>query len=83
MSAELDCTISRKITGIPLCIETSRISEETSYDLGEFHLYMGGGFYELEDKICFTQFRPESMNDNAELWELDTHTGQKADRAMV
>lgn len=54
-----------------------RTSEETSYDLGEFHLYMGGGFYELEDKICFTQFRPESMNDNAELWELDTHTGQK------
>lgn len=54
-----------------------RTGEETSYDLGEFHLYMGGGFYELEDKICLMRFRPELMPDNTELWELDTQTGEK------
>lgn len=54
-----------------------RTGEETSYDLGEFHLYMGGGFYELGDKICLMRFRPELMPDNTELWELDTQTGEK------
>ena len=33
-----------------------RTGEETSYDLGEFHLYMGGGFYELGVKSVLCGF---------------------------
>ena len=38
---------------------------------------MGGGFYELGDKICLMRFRPELMPDNTELWELDNTDRRK------
>ena len=85
MSAEPDFITNRKAMGIQRCIEKIYVQvRKPAYDLGEFHLYMGGGFYELGNKICLMRFRPELMPDNTELWELDTQTGaKKTDRTMA
>lgn len=50
--------------------------EKESYNLGDFHLYMGGGLYGLKDKICLMKFCPERKENNTEFWTLDRESGQ-------
>lgn len=50
----------------------------TDYDLGDFHLYMGGGFYEVGDTLYIMRFVPENELNNAELWTFSRQTGEKA-----
>ena len=54
-------------------------NKKESFDLGEFNLYMGGGFNEAGDRIFLTQFTPENGQNNTELWEL-SHTSGKMER---
>lgn len=51
--------------------------EQTEYDIGNFHLYLGGGFYELKDQICFMRFCPENGQENTEFWSMDRVTGER------
>lgn len=51
--------------------------EKESYNLGDFHLYMGGGLYGLKDQICLMRFCPERKENNTEFWSLDKKSGQK------
>ena len=57
-------------------------SRKESFDLGEFNLYMGGGFNEVGDRIFLTQFTPENGQNNTELWEL-SHTSGKLERVAT
>lgn len=51
--------------------------EQRDYDLGNFHLYMGGGFYELKDQICLMRFCPENEPENTEFWSMDRESGER------
>ena len=51
-------------------------NKKESFDLGEFNLYMGGGFNEAGDRIFLTQFIPENGQNNTELWELFRTSGK-------
>ena len=51
--------------------------EQTEYNLGDFNLYMGGGFYELENEICVIRFVPEKGEMNTEFWAVSRTTGEK------
>ncbi len=51
--------------------------EQKEYDIGNFHLYLGGGFYELKDQICFMRFCPENGQENTEFWSMDRVTGER------
>ena len=51
-------------------------NKKESFDLGEFNLYMGGGFNETGDRIFLTQFIPENGQNNTELWELFRTSGK-------
>lgn len=57
-------------------------NRKESFDLGEFNLYMGGGFNEVGDRIFLTQFTPENGQNNTELWEL-SHTSGKLERVAT
>lgn len=50
---------------------------ETDYELGDFHLYMGGGLYELDDNIFITRYLPENKLNNTEFWAFSRKTGEK------
>lgn len=54
-----------------------KTGSQEEYNLGDFHLYMGGGLYELEHKICIMRFVPEQALNNTEFWEISRETGQK------
>ena len=57
-------------------------NKKESFDLGEFNLYMGGGFNEVGDRIFLTQFIPGNGQNNTELWEL-SHTSGKLERVAT
>lgn len=50
---------------------------QTDYNLGDFHLYMGGGFYELGNKLYFMRFQPENGENNTEFWEMPYNTEER------
>ena len=54
-----------------------KTGSQEEYNFGDFHLYMGGGLYELEHKICIMRFVPEQALNNTEFWEISRETGQK------
>ena len=50
--------------------------KKESFDLGEFNLYMGGGFNEVGDRTFFVKFVPDNGQSNTELWELTRSSGK-------
>ena len=51
--------------------------DQQEYRLGNFNLYMGGGFHELENEICVTRFVPENGEMNTEFWAISRKTGER------
>ena len=51
-------------------------NKKESFNLGEFNLYMGGGFNEAGDRVFFTRFVPENGQENTELWEMSRSSGE-------
>lgn len=51
-------------------------NKKESFDLGEFNLYVGGGFNEVGDRIFLTRFVLDNGQDNTELWELSRTSGE-------